>query len=252
MTSSAWSLSHDSPRTGSPSDGNTPGSLDFIWEGEIYSRGRSLNRYPYDIVVNFVFRHAPRERPRSDIRIMEVGCGAGNNLLFAAQEGFQVAGIDGSETAIQYARRRFDEHALAADLRVGDFVHLPFDDHCFDLAIDRGALVCVGRHAARRAIDEIWRVLRPGGRFLFNPYSQAHTSAASGISAGDGLIIDIQAGTLIGCGQLCFYERHDVEAVLNGGWRILQFEHMVAQDLLAEGKGVHAEWRIIVEKGANA
>ena len=100
-----------------------------IWEKEIYGQGRQLGRYPYDAVVSFVFRYAPRDRERSAVRILEIGCGAGNNLWFAAREGFSVTGIDGSATAIDYARKRFAEEGLSGDLRVGDFTALPFEDN---------------------------------------------------------------------------------------------------------------------------
>lgn len=225
-------------------------SFDPIWEVEIYGAGRQMNRYPFDVVVKFVFRHAPRDRPRHEVHILEVGCGAGNNLWFAAREGFSVAGIDASASAVAYARQRLADDGLRADLRVGDFTVLPFEDASFDLAIDRGALVCTGRRAARMAIGEIRRVLRPGGRFLFNPYSTAHSSYRSDQVGPDGLITAVTEGNLIGVGQLCFYDRADVEAVLNSGWRLISREHVLIQDELAVAGSSHAEWRVIVEKVA--
>jgi len=64
-------------------------SFDPHWEQQIYGQGAHLNLYPFDVVVTFVFRNAPRDRPRSEVRIVEIGCGAGNNLWFAAREGFR-------------------------------------------------------------------------------------------------------------------------------------------------------------------
>src|SRR3954451_16714670 len=94
-------------------------SFDTSWE-ERYQRGAALVRYPYDFVVQFVNRYPP-DKPREETLVLEVGCGAGNNLWFAAREGFQVAGIDGSAAAIAYARRRFEQDGLTGDLLVGDF-----------------------------------------------------------------------------------------------------------------------------------
>ena len=74
--------------------------FDAIWERLYQAGGRHRNRYPFDSVVQFVFRHRPKDVPVNEVRILEVGCGAGNNLWFAALEGFQVTGIDASETAI--------------------------------------------------------------------------------------------------------------------------------------------------------
>ncbi len=166
-----------------------------MWEEEIYSKGQQLNRYPYDCVVTFVMRNAPRDRPRSEVRIVELGCGAGNNLWFAALEGFQVAGIDGSESTIAAARKRFAEDHLAGELVVGDYSGgLPFASDWADLAIDRAALSCSGYAAAAAAVSEIRRVLRTGGRMFFNPYSSFHSSAVAGERGPDGVILNITAG----------------------------------------------------------
>lgn len=219
-----------------------------VWEDGIYGQGRHLNRWPYDMVVSFVFRHAPRDRPRQAVRILEVGCGAGSNLLFAAHEGFAVAGIDGSASAVEYARRRFAEGGLEGDLRVGDFTDLPFDDGTFDLAVDRCAITCCGRSAAARAVSEVRRVLADGGKFCFNPYSDRHSSRASGRPGPDGLTRHITAGSVAGVGPLCFYDGSAVQALFQDGWGLESVEHLEIRQELDAARDVHAEWRVIARK----
>ena len=221
-------------------------TFDPIWE-EKYSSGHS-QRYPWDAIVSFIFRNAPPHRPRNEVRILEVGCGTGSNLWFAAREGFQVAGIDGSESAIDYAKQRFQQAGLTGDLRVADFTNLPFEDGYFDLIIDRGALVCCGFSASRQAIAEIHRVSRPRSKFFFNPYSDRHSSYLGGKTKEDGLVDDISAGTLIGAGQLCFYGRRDVEMSIAIGWNILSIEHVEIANVTVSEQTVHAEWRVLAEK----
>ena len=116
-------------------------SLNPFWEDEIYAQGMHQNRYPYDSVVTFIFRNFRRDVKRNDIRILEVGCGCGNNLWFAAREGFKIFGVDGSPSAIEYANRRLEEDGLAGDLRVSDFASLPFESEYFDFVIDRCSIV---------------------------------------------------------------------------------------------------------------
>jgi len=225
-----------------------PVSFDPVWEREIYACGRHLNRYPFDIVVSFVYRYRPREKPHGETTILEVGCGAANNLWFAAREGFRVSGVDASESAIAFARRRFAEDGLAADLRVGDFTALPFQDEVFDLVIDRGALTCCGYSDALRAISEIRRVLRTGGRFLFNPYSDRHSSRIAGRPGPDGLTLDISGGTLAGVGQLCFWRREQLDEACAPGWEVLSLQHLCVEELTEASAGTHAEWRVVLEK----
>lgn len=226
-------------------------SFDPTWERDIYGHGQQFSRYPFDIVVTFVFRNYPRTKPRNEVRILEVGCGAGNNLWFAAREGFAVSGIDGSATAIEYAQKRFADEGLTGDLRVGDFTKLPFADATFDLAIDRGALTCCGLSAAKKAVDEVRRALVPGGRFLLNPYSDRHSSFLGGQRAPDGLTTEITAGTLTHSGQLCFYGRRELEGLL-AGWKIHSIDHLELLNQTRPEYSSHAEWRVVAEKVADA
>jgi len=224
-------------------------SFDAIWE-EKYAAGHA-QRYPWDVIVSFVFRNSPREKPRKAIRILEVGCGTASNLWFAAREGFQVAGIDGSPSAIRTARDRFSAEQLYADLRVGDFTQLPFDSAQFDLVIDRGSLVCCDLQSAKTAIDEIHRVMLPGGRFFFNPYSDFHSSRSSGRTDSNGLTYGITEGSMVNVGQICFYGRQEVEAALTE-FRIISLQHMQYSDHLQPNRTVHAEWRVVAEKPLQA
>ncbi len=229
-------------------------AFDARWE-QRYKEGNQKNRYPWDKVVSFIFRHAPRDRPRRGVRIVEVGCGTGSNLWFAAKEGFSVAGIDGSATAIESARQLFAAEGLVGDFLVGDFTQpMPLASEEFDLAIDRGALSCVGYSAARRAIAELHRILRPGGLLLFNPYSRAHSSFAAGVPQDDGLVDEITSGTMVGVGALCFYSEEMVRGAVAGGWQIVSLTHGESRTSgpTASPHGadadVHAEWDAIVRK----
>ena len=225
-------------------------NFDPIWEEAIYGRGYHLNKYPFDLVVSFVFRHAPRTKPRDQVHVLEVGCGAGNNLWFVAREGFSAAGLDASPSAIAHARDRFQAEGLSADLRVGDFTALPFPENSFDLVIDRGALTCCGLTACRRALDEVHRVLAPGGAFLFNPYSDLHSSKLAGRPAPDGLTLDIQGGSLVGVGQLAFHGEESIRSLIGDQWQVVSRQLLTITEHAGPGSesGVHAEWRIILRK----
>ncbi len=223
-------------------------TTDPVWETEIYSQGQHLNRYPFDCVVSFLFRWRPRDKARADVRVLEVGCGAGNNLWFAAREGFAVAGIDGSTSAIAHARKRFEAEGLAGDLRGGDFTQLPWADGSVDMAIDRCSLTCVGHDVQRAAVAEVWRVLKPGAVFFHNGYSDRHTSARSGRRLADGRSAEIAAGTLTGVGSICFSSRRDVEGLFGKGWKIFKLEHLMADDLSDGATTCHAEWRVVARK----
>ncbi len=221
-----------------------------LWEETIYSKGQALNRYPFDQVVSFIYRNYARTKPRAETRILEIGCGAGNNLWFAAREGFSVTGIDGSSSAIEYARQRFASDGLQGEFQVGDFIHLPFPDQTFDFVIDRAALTCSGRAAAMETVRQVRRVLVPEGKFFFNPYSDRHSSFASGVPGEDGVTTDISAGTLVGIGPIFFYGKRDLLDLFAEGWKLLSIRHVEFMEELQPPYLSHAEWIVIAARPA--
>ena len=229
------------------SDKKQPSEVSAVWE-EIYGEGKALNRYPFDQVVSFLYRNYSRSKPRPETKILEIGCGAGNNLWFAAREGFSVAGIDVSQHAIEFARKRFADEGLQGDLRVGDFDGLPFEGDTYDFVIDRGALTCSGTTAARKTIAEVRRVLVPEGKFFFNPYSDHHSSCVSGKPGEDDLMVDITGGTLTDIGPLRFYGKRDILDMFRQGWQVVSLRHLEFTEELETLYDCHAEWILIAQK----
>ncbi len=221
-------------------------TFDPVWE-EKYAAGHA-SYYPWDAVVSFVFRNVPRDRPRSEIQIMEVGFGTAPNLWFAAREGFKVSGVEASSRAVDFAVSRFLREGLSGVLLLGDYTCLPFDDYSFDLVIDRGSLCCVGAKAQKLAVAEIHRCLRKGGRFLHNALGDSHSSMLTGELGQDGLIINITGGALVGVGQLCFTSRSELNSRFADGWKLLQVQRREWVDMLGLSSQIHAEWVVVAEK----
>jgi SAM-dependent methyltransferase len=96
-----------------------------------------------------------------DKDVLEIGVGLGADHQRFAQEGARLTGIDLTDRAIEHTRRRFDLFGLSSDLRVGDAEGLPFADESFDCVYSWGVL----HHSPNTpgAVEEVWRVLRPGG-----------------------------------------------------------------------------------------
>ena len=197
-----------------------------------YQNGRR-QRYPWDCVVSFVYHHAPSERERKDVQILEVGCGTGSNLWFAAREGFSVAGLELQSDAVRLARERFEEDRLVGDFKVGSFTDIPFPDGAFDLVIDRAALTCASFADMTTAIDEIGRVIKPGGRLFYNCYSAQHSSAQAGEIVGHGTVTDISGGTLSGLDQLTFITENDIHDLLDERWTILSLQRLDLVEMIS-------------------
>ncbi len=97
-------------------------------------------------------------------RVLDVGSGNGYVLSMYAREGAEVHGIDVTPTAVDLCQKRFKYSSLEGDFRVADAEELPFDDDTFDCACSMGVLHHVPD--TEKAVSEIRRVLKPGGRLI--------------------------------------------------------------------------------------
>ena len=103
-------------------------------------------------------------------RVLDVGCGAGTDLIRFARGGATVTGVDVSASAIALARENFAQHGLEADLREADGERLPFPDETFDLVYAHGVVQYTPND--RALVEECRRVLRPGGEAVFQVYNR--------------------------------------------------------------------------------
>src|SRR5262249_6822981 len=94
--------------------------------------------------------------------VLEYGCGAGQWASSLAIEGARIVGIDLSDAQLAAAHTKHPTLRLVQ--AAGQL--LPFPPGCFDLVFcDHGALSWVDPYVA---VPEVVRVLRPGGRLVFN------------------------------------------------------------------------------------
>src|SRR5688572_2238657 len=127
-----------------------------------------LAALPLDVTSSFAGvgnPHAIGRIPRGAV-VVDIGCGAGTDLLVAAMRtgpAGRAIGVDMTEAM----RRRATAGAAACgltnvDIRPGDATRLPLDEASVDVVISNGVLNLVPEK--ERAVAEIARVLKPGGR----------------------------------------------------------------------------------------
>lgn len=99
--------------------------------------------------------------------VLDLGCGSGRHVVYLAQEGFSVYGIDSSPEGIRITSDALNREGLAADLRIQSMMEpLPFEDSFFDAVIAVQVIHHAGIADIGRIVDEIQRVLKRQG-FLF-------------------------------------------------------------------------------------
>jgi ubiquinone/menaquinone biosynthesis C-methylase UbiE len=144
-------------------------SISFDRAADIYDATRGYTPAVADAIGAAVFA-AAGDRPGT--RMLEIGIGTGRIALPILARGADVVGVDVSPRMLERLAANFAERRTAEpdrpwgqlDARLCDITALPFPDASFDAAIVVHVLHLVS--AWRTALDEVLRVIRPGGVFL--------------------------------------------------------------------------------------
>jgi SAM-dependent methyltransferase len=149
-------------------------------------------------------------------RVLDAGCGTGENALFLAERGLDVLGIDVSPSAIAEAVAKTERRRLRVLFRVGDALDLRGLGATFDTVIDCGLLHGFSDSDQATYATQLHAVVRPGGLY--------HVLCFNEHAAPPGPR---------------HIRRLDIEAVFAQGWRL---EAIVADHFeTVDGSGLNAE-----------
>lgn len=115
-------------------------------------------------------------------KLLDLGCGAGRIALGMWQLGFRdIVGVDTCPPMIVEAEALAANRGAGIRFEVGDATNLGFPDQTFGGAVFgfNGLMQIPGRSARRRALAEIRRVMRPGGRLVFTTHDRDLVAEAS-------------------------------------------------------------------------
>jgi ubiquinone/menaquinone biosynthesis C-methylase UbiE len=149
---------------------NTQKWWDDFWEKQSFpiASGEDNNETWHDLVWKVCFEYwedifktlAPGKK------MLECGCGSARVSQYMAQRGFQCTLLDYSESALSLAKKNFEALSLSGTFVAGDINHLSFSDGQFDVVYSGGVLEFFDD--AQKPINEMVRILRPGGIFAAN------------------------------------------------------------------------------------
>ena len=113
----------------------------------------------------FVARYRRELLAHASGTILEIGFGTGLNLPCYPSHVRKVTTVDPNVGMYRRARRRIKQAGIEVDQRVLGGERLPFEDGTFDGVVSTFTLCSI--EGVAHALGEVYRVLRPGGKFLF-------------------------------------------------------------------------------------
>lgn len=122
---------------------------------------------------------------------------------------------------------------IAADFRVGNFCELPWDDGQFDAVIDVFALYANTNDVIDRTLEQVHRVLKPGGLF----YSKLWGTETTGFGAGKALesstFDDIVSGPCHQMGVSHFFSKEEIIKRFGKWFKVIAIDRVLRSDTIA-------------------
>lgn len=147
---------------------------------ELYTKEETFLRYPADWIIRFHNMFLRTEQPNGG-KVLDFGCGSGNNSIFFMQKGYTVYGVDVAPSfkkllAANLELNHIDQSVLANFSTIsGESTALDFPDNSFDLIISNQVLYYMpNEQHLREVCNELKRVLRPGGIVFFTMMGPSH------------------------------------------------------------------------------
>ncbi|MEO4052465.1 class I SAM-dependent methyltransferase [Solibacillus sp. CAU 1738] len=118
-------------------------------------------------------------------RVLELGCGAGRNAIYLAQQGCSVDAVDLSETALFWARERAAEKKLNIQFIHGNLFNMDFPENNYDFIYDSGCFHHIAPHRRLHYVEIVQRALKPGGHFALNCFAENGVYGGAALSDWD-------------------------------------------------------------------
>ena len=149
-------------------------------------------------------------------RVVEIGGGTGANLPFYGSAVEELVITEPEEPMARRLERKLADYSLPARVIRARAEELPLEDHSFHFAVSTLVLCTVDD--PRRALDEIHRLLKPGGQFLFVEHVRAD-------EPGLARWQDRLHGLQVRIGHGCHCNRRTLESIEAAGFRVAELTH---------------------------
>jgi len=193
--------------------------------------------------LKFMEKHKKEIGPE----VLDIGCGAGRNLLPLAKEGYRVTGIDFIEKALEDVKEKLDKEGLEANLVLGDSHNLPIDNEKMDTVVSHQSFQFNDWQGAEECFAEATRVLKPGGLFYLRVRSDKRALPEKYERLDDkGITIREERN-----GNIITYHHYSLEEIKEladkNGLEIIE-NPVDARDIKEDGEIERGQWNVVLRK----
>jgi len=216
------------------------------WE-ERYRENTNMSIWPWSDLVSHVNNYV---KPlNSQLRVLELGCGAGANIPFFQSFNADYFGIDGSNIIINMLKKKFPD--IKDNLKVGDITNEIMFKGKFDLIIDRSALTHNSINGIKKGLDFTYEKLKNNGKFIgIDWFSTKCSEFTKGQINGDEFTRSFQDGPFANVGTTHFAEKfHMIDFFKK--FKILVLDHKITKTEIPENDYTLATWNIVAQKNNN-
>ncbi len=139
---------------------------------DLYSAQQAFLRYPADWIIRFHNMYLKKNIPGG--KVLDYGCGGGNNSVFFIEKGYETWGVDVAEPFLELVRANLASKSLDVKLAKNfsvissESTSLDFEDNFFDIIISNQVLYYLPTEAhIKKLCKELYRCLKPSGAVFF-------------------------------------------------------------------------------------
>lgn len=215
------------------------------WE-TLYAQGKQWSLYPWSDLVSLVMVFAGPKAFNHKPKVLELGCGVGANIPFFLDKGFEYYAIEGSRTAVEHIRKRWQNKVTILH---GDFTkELSFERGYFDLVVDRSSTTHNTKKAVEKVISDVKRVLKPGHLFIVcDWFSTKHSGYLKGEFLEKQTCHNFDVDSVFAhVGVVHFFDKRELVSLFDQ-WEILSMEHKIYKAFIPQEEIKLASWNLVVK-----
>ncbi|OVE76894.1 hypothetical protein BVX98_04300 [bacterium F11] len=190
---------------------------------------QAFNTSPVEALVrnaSYYLRKRYETKDYNKLHFLEMGSGAGPNLVWLAQKGIKVSGVDISPVTLKLCRENFTQLGLQDKLNhliEASATEVPLPDESFDGIFEACVFQHLNKDERSKAFGEIRRLLKPGGLFAGYMLDVGHTvyqkRKKDELPEDPGTLVLKEGGLkiyLTNIGITHFYSRPEFDQLLKG------------------------------------